>query len=50
MLEALHATMKSADANTTIVPGHGTTIKRDAIVPYRDMIPAVADKVRQMIG
>ena len=36
MLEGLDATMKSADANTTLVPGHGTLIKRDAIVPYRD--------------
>ena len=50
MLEGLDVTMKSADANTTIVPGHGTLIKRDAIVPYRDMILAVADKVQQMIS
>jgi cyclase len=50
MLEGLEATMKSADANTTIVPGHGTLIRRDAIVPYRDMIVAVADKVEQMIA
>lgn len=50
MLDGLDATMKSADANTTIVPGHGTLIKRDAIVPYRDMVLAVADKVKQMIA
>src|SRR5215470_11261992 len=50
MLEGLDLTMKSADANTTLVPGHGTLIKRDAIVPYRDMILAVADKVRGMIA
>jgi cyclase len=50
MLEGLDATMKSADANTTIVPGHGTLIKRGAIVPYRDMILSVADKVQQMIA
>jgi cyclase len=49
MLEGLEATMKAADANTTIVPGHGTLITRDAIVPYRDMIVAVADKVEQMV-
>jgi cyclase len=42
--------MKSADANTTIVPGHGTLIKRDAIEPYRDMIVAIAGKVDQMIA
>ena len=50
MIEGLDATMKSADANTTLVPGHGTLIKRDDIIPYRDMILAVADKVQQMIA
>lgn len=50
MLEGLDLTMKSADANTTLVPGHGTLIKRDAIVPYRDMIVAVANTVQQMIA
>ncbi len=50
MLEGLDATMKSADADTVIVPGHGTLIKRDAIIPYRDMIVSVADKVRQLIA
>jgi glyoxylase-like metal-dependent hydrolase (beta-lactamase superfamily II) len=50
MLEGLDATMKAADANTTLVPGHGTLIKRDDIIPYRDMILAVQDKVQQMIA
>jgi glyoxylase-like metal-dependent hydrolase (beta-lactamase superfamily II) len=50
MLEGLDLTMQSADANTVIVPGHGTLIKRDAIVPYREMILAVTDKVHEMIG
>src|SRR5205085_3019812 len=50
MLEGLDATMKSADANTKLIPGHGTIIRRDDIVPYRDMIVAVADKVQQMIA
>jgi glyoxylase-like metal-dependent hydrolase (beta-lactamase superfamily II) len=50
MLEGLDLTMASADANTVIIPGHGTLIKRDAIVPYRDMILAVADKVRGLIA
>ena len=50
MLEGLDLTMQSADANTMIVPGHGTLIKRDAIAPYREMILAVTDKVHEMIG
>jgi glyoxylase-like metal-dependent hydrolase (beta-lactamase superfamily II) len=49
MLEGVDATMKSADAKTVIVPGHGTLIKRDDMIPYRDMILAVSDKVRQLI-
>jgi glyoxylase-like metal-dependent hydrolase (beta-lactamase superfamily II) len=50
MLEGLDLTMKSADAGTILVPGHGTLIKRDDIIPYRDMIVAVRDKVRALIG
>ena len=50
MLEGLDATMKSADANTRLIPGHGTIIKRDDIIPYRYMIVAVADKVGGMIA
>jgi glyoxylase-like metal-dependent hydrolase (beta-lactamase superfamily II) len=49
MLEGLDLTMQSADANTVIVPGHGTLIKRDAIAPYREMILEVTDKVHEMI-
>src|SRR5882672_8077144 len=50
MLEGLDATMKSADANTRLIPGHGTIIKRDDIIPYRDMVVAVTDKVGGMIA
>ncbi|MBO0751068.1 MAG: MBL fold metallo-hydrolase [Bradyrhizobiaceae bacterium] len=50
MLEGLDATMKSADANTVLVPGHGTLIKRDDIIPYRDMILAVRQKVQEMVS
>jgi cyclase len=50
MIEGLDATMKSADATTTIVPGHGALIKRDDIIPYRDMILAVVAKVQPMIA
>jgi len=50
MIEGLDATMKSADANTIIVPGHGTIIKRGDIAPYRDMIFAVRGKVQDLIA
>ena len=50
MIEGLDATLKSADANTVLVPGHGTLIKRDDIIPYRDMIVAVRERVREIIA
>jgi cyclase len=50
MVAGLDLTMKSADASTTIVPGHGTLIKRDDIIPYRDMILGVQSTVQQMIA
>jgi cyclase len=49
-LEALDATLGLAGPNTKLVPGHGTVIKREDIVPYRDMILAVQAKVQQMLA
>src|SRR5881396_1309012 len=49
-LEALDATMKLAGPNTRLVPGHGTVIHKNDIVPYRDMILDVQSKVQQMIN
>ena len=50
MLEGCDATFDAADADTKLIPGHGTIIKRDAIVPYKEMILAVQEKVQQMIA
>jgi cyclase len=50
MIEGLDATMKLAGPDTKLIPGHGTLIKRDDILPYRDMIFEVREKVQQMIG
>jgi cyclase len=49
-LEALDFTMKLAGPNTRLIPGHGTIIHREDIVPYRDMILDVQAKVQKMIG
>src|SRR5262249_55223223 len=49
MVEGVELTRLSADANTIIVPGHGTLIKRDDLIAYRDMILAIIDKMRPMI-
>ena len=48
-LEALDETMKLAGPNTRLIPGHGTIIHRDDIVPYRNMILDIQAKVQQMI-
>jgi len=50
MLEALDLTMKVARADTRLIPGHGTIIKRADLIPYRDMIFAIQGKVQQMIA
>jgi cyclase len=50
MLEGCDATFNAADADTKLIPGHGTTIKRDALLPYKEMILAVQEKVQQMIA
>jgi cyclase len=49
-LEGLELTMKIAGPNTKLVPGHGTYINKNDIVPYRDMIVAVQTKVQQLIA
>jgi len=49
-LEGLDATMKLAGPNTRLIPGHGTIIHREDIIPYRDMILDVQAKVQQLIN
>src|SRR5437762_9884037 len=49
-LEALELTMKIAGPNTKLIPGHGALITRTDIIPYRDMILAVQQKVQQLIA
>jgi glyoxylase-like metal-dependent hydrolase (beta-lactamase superfamily II) len=49
-LEALDYLVKIAGPNTKLIPGHGTIIKREDIVPYRNMILDVQSKVRQLIA
>jgi glyoxylase-like metal-dependent hydrolase (beta-lactamase superfamily II) len=49
-IEALDTTMKLAGPNTRLIPGHGTIIHRDDILPYRDMILDIQAKVQKMIS
>ena len=42
--------MKVAGPDTTLIPGHGTWIKRTDLVPYADMIRKVRDRVKELIA
>lgn len=50
LLDALDMTMKLAGPDTKLIPGHGTIINRTDIIPYRDMIFTVQERVRAMIA
>jgi glyoxylase-like metal-dependent hydrolase (beta-lactamase superfamily II) len=50
MLEGLEQTMKVAGPNTKLIPGHGTFINRNDIIPYRDMILGVQARVQELIN
>ena len=49
-LEGLELTMKIAGPNTRLIPGHGTYINKNDIIPYRDMILGVQATVQQLIN
>ena len=49
-LEALDVLYELADPDTKLVPGHGTIISRNDLLPYRDMILAVQARVQEMIA
>jgi hypothetical protein len=48
MLEAIDLLLRTADANTRLVPGHGLLPTRADVKAYRDMIIDVRAKVEQM--
>jgi cyclase len=49
MLEGLGTTIGLAGPNTKIIPGHGVTVDRAAVMAHRDMILVLRDRVAQMI-
>jgi glyoxylase-like metal-dependent hydrolase (beta-lactamase superfamily II) len=50
MLEGCDQLMKTAGPDTLLIPGHGTWIKRNDLVPYAEMIKSVRDKVKELIA
>jgi len=49
MLEGLGETIGMAGPKTKIIPGHGPTVDRAAVIAHRDMILVIRDRVAQMI-
>jgi glyoxylase-like metal-dependent hydrolase (beta-lactamase superfamily II) len=48
-LEALDYLMKISGPATKLIPGHGTVIRREDIIPYRNMILDVQSRVQELI-
>src|SRR3954471_18336694 len=48
MLDAVDLIEKLAGPNTTLIPGHGTLVKKQDLVPYRAMVADIIAKVRTM--
>jgi len=49
MIDGLGVIIGMAGPDTKIIPGHGATVDRNAVMAHRDMIMAVRDRVAQMI-
>jgi cyclase len=50
MIEGLTYLASIAGPNTKIVPGHGASVTRDAILAQRDLIVDVRDRVSQLVA
>ena len=50
MLDAVDLIEKLADNNTTLVPGHGTLVRKPELLPYRAMIVDILAKVKALRG
>ena len=48
MLDAADLIAKLAGPNTTLIPGHGTLIKKQDLLPYRTMIVDIMAKVKAL--
>jgi glyoxylase-like metal-dependent hydrolase (beta-lactamase superfamily II) len=48
MLEASDLIAKLAGPNTTLIPGHGTLIKKQDLLPYKAMVTDILAKVKAM--
>ncbi len=49
MITAIDIIEKSAGADTTLVPGHGTLVKKADLLPYRAMLVDILAKTKKMV-
>ena len=49
MLDGLAYIIGQAGPNTKIIPGHGPTVDRNAVIAHRDMILAIRDQVAKLV-
>jgi cyclase len=49
MLAGLGTTIGLAGPNTKIIPGHGVTVDRNALIAHRDMILVIRDRVKALV-
>jgi glyoxylase-like metal-dependent hydrolase (beta-lactamase superfamily II) len=49
LINALDAVIANAGPNTKIIPGHGPTVDRSAVMAHRDMVIALRDKVAPLV-
>jgi len=49
LIDGLGVVIGHAGPNTKIVPGHGPTVDRNAVVAHRDMALAVRDRVARLV-
>src|SRR5947207_10087328 len=50
MLDAIDLIEKIAGVDTTLVPGHGTLVKKKDLLPYRAMVTDILAKVKTLRG
>ena len=48
MLEAVDLIQRLASDTTTLIPGHGTLVKKQDLLPYRTMLVDISAKVRSL--
>src|SRR5580765_8437842 len=50
MLDAVDLIQKLAGPNTTLIPGHGTLVKKQDLLPYRAMLVDIMARVTTLRG